>query len=110
MPYWVENIMRKGEIACNKQFLLFSQCFPQLYIFSASKCGIVWQWINNLQAEIARQYSTNYVFTTNQLINQSINQSIKFMVQIIHIHDIRKRRHETSYLVHIKVSFEYSYN
>ena len=23
----VENIVRKGEIACNKQFLLFSQCF-----------------------------------------------------------------------------------
>ena len=23
----MENIMRKGEIACNKQFLLFSQCF-----------------------------------------------------------------------------------
>ena len=22
-----ENIMGKGEIACNKQFLLFSQCF-----------------------------------------------------------------------------------
>ena len=37
----VENIVRKGEIACYKQFLLFSQCFPQLYIFSASKCGIV---------------------------------------------------------------------
>ena len=37
----VENIVRKGEIACYKQFLLFSQCFP-LYIFSASKCGIVW--------------------------------------------------------------------
>ena len=26
--------MRKGEIASNKQFLLFSQCFPQLYIFN----------------------------------------------------------------------------
>ena len=38
----VENIVRKGEIACYKQFLLFSQCFPQLYIFSVSKCGIVW--------------------------------------------------------------------
>ena len=25
--------MRKGEIACYMQFLLFSQCFPQLYIF-----------------------------------------------------------------------------
>ena len=23
----VENNVRKGEIACNKQFLLFSQCF-----------------------------------------------------------------------------------
>ena len=23
----IENIVRKGEIACNKQFLLFSQCF-----------------------------------------------------------------------------------
>ena len=37
----VENIVRKGEISCYKQFLLFSQCFPQLYIFSAWKCGIV---------------------------------------------------------------------
>ena len=39
MPYRVENIVRKGEIACYKQFLLFSQSFPQLYIFSVSKCG-----------------------------------------------------------------------
>ena len=23
----VKNIVRKGEVACNKQFLLFSQCF-----------------------------------------------------------------------------------
>ena len=33
---------RKGEIACYKQFLLFWQCFPQLYIFDASEWGIVW--------------------------------------------------------------------
>ena len=46
----VENIVRKGEIACSKQFLLFSQCFPQLYIFSASKCGIVWLWLKQKQA------------------------------------------------------------
>ena len=45
MPYRVENIVRKGEIACYKQFLLFSQCFPQLYIYSASRCGIVWEWV-----------------------------------------------------------------
>ena len=35
MPYRVENIVRKGEIACYKQFLRSSQCFPQLCIFSA---------------------------------------------------------------------------
>ena len=29
--------MRKGEIAWYKQFLLFSQCFPQLYIFNSVK-------------------------------------------------------------------------
>ena len=44
MPYRVENSVKKGEIACYKQFLLFSQCFLQLYIFSASKCGIDFVW------------------------------------------------------------------
>ena len=51
VPYRVENIARKGEMACNKPFLLFSQCFPQLYIFSASKCGTVWLWVNE-QAQV----------------------------------------------------------
>ena len=37
--------MRKWKIACYKQCLLFSYCFPQRYIFSASKCGIVWKWV-----------------------------------------------------------------
>ena len=41
MPYRVENV-RKGEIACYKQFCPLAQCFPQLHIFNASKCGIVW--------------------------------------------------------------------
>ena len=45
--YRVEKIVRKGEIACYKQFLLFSLCFPQLYIFSASKSGIMWQWVKH---------------------------------------------------------------
>ena len=29
----MENIVRKGEIACNKQFLLFSQCFLHYMAF-----------------------------------------------------------------------------
>ena len=41
----IENIVRKGEIACYKQFLLFSQCFLHLNIFGVSKCGIVWYWV-----------------------------------------------------------------
>ena len=40
--------MRNGEIACYKQFLLFSQCFLKPYIFSVLKRGIVWQWVNNI--------------------------------------------------------------
>ena len=41
VAYRVENIVRKGEIACYKQFLIFSRCFPQLgyIIFIASKRG-----------------------------------------------------------------------
>ena len=43
MLYRVENIVRKGEIACYKQFHLFSQCFPQQYIYlvdqNAALCG-----------------------------------------------------------------------
>ena len=47
MPYFdalniyipVENIVRKGEIACNKQFLLFSQCFlPYMSLIFHFKC------------------------------------------------------------------------
>ena len=41
MPHRVENIVRKGEIACYKQLLLFTQVF---HTFNASKCGIVWLW------------------------------------------------------------------
>ena len=40
--YRVENVARKGEIACYKQCLLFSRCFPELYILNASKCVILW--------------------------------------------------------------------
>ena len=33
--------MRKGEIACNKQFLLFSQCFlPYMALFFHFKCTL----------------------------------------------------------------------
>ena len=49
VPYTVENIVRKGEIACYKQFLHFSQCFPHLYIFSVPKCGIVRLRVNKVE-------------------------------------------------------------
>ena len=37
LPDWVENIVAKGEIACNEQFLLFPQCFQKLFVVDASK-------------------------------------------------------------------------
>ena len=37
----VRNIVRKGEIACNKQFLLFSQCFiPYMALTFHFKCTL----------------------------------------------------------------------
>ena len=38
----LENIVVEEENAGNKQFHFFLHCFPQQYIFSASKCDIVW--------------------------------------------------------------------
>ena len=81
MPYLVENIVRKGEIACYKQFLLFSQCFPMLYILSASKCRIVWygltissgSWMKNL---FSLWYNRNHL----DLIN--IIPTMEFMFEI----------------------------
>ena len=34
---WIENIVRKGEIARYEQFLLFPQCFQKLSVVDASK-------------------------------------------------------------------------
>ena len=42
----VDNIVRKGEIACYKQFLLSSQYFPQLYILSVSKFALCGNGVN----------------------------------------------------------------
>ena len=39
---------RKGEIACYQQFLLFSTCFPQLDIFSASKEALCGKGLNTI--------------------------------------------------------------
>ena len=37
----VENIVRKGEIACYKQFLFFSQCFlPNMALIFQFKCTL----------------------------------------------------------------------
>ena len=37
LPHRVENIVEKGEIARNEQFLLFPQCFQKLSVVDASK-------------------------------------------------------------------------
>ena len=43
----VENIVEKGEIAPDAQFLIFPQCFQKASFLDASKGVIVWEWINN---------------------------------------------------------------
>ena len=43
----VENTVGKGEIARCEQFLLFPQCFQKACFLEASKCVIVWEWVNS---------------------------------------------------------------
>ena len=62
----VENIVRKGEIACNKQFPFFSQCFlAYMALIFHFKCNlkcrlqcvsvwnslkfVVWEWVKQLK-------------------------------------------------------------
>ena len=42
----VENTVGKGEIARYELFLLFPQCFQKFCSPGASKCVIVWEWVN----------------------------------------------------------------
>ena len=44
----VENTVGKGEIARYEQFLLFPQYFQKVCFPEASKCVIVWEWVNYL--------------------------------------------------------------
>ena len=41
---WVENIVGKGEIACNEQFLRFPWCFQKL-------SGVDVSWVDELSME-----------------------------------------------------------
>ena len=34
----IENILGKGEIVCNEQFLFFPQCFQKMSVVDVSKC------------------------------------------------------------------------
>ena len=56
----VEKILRKGEIACHKQFLLFSQCFPQLYIsvMLSQNAALSGNWLTLSQTTNFRSFQT----------------------------------------------------
>ena len=64
MSHRVENIVKKGEIACYEQFLLFSQCLPHLHVFSASKlCGNgLKHLLKVIDPRLARQFRTWSIF------------------------------------------------
>ena len=47
----VENTVRKGEIACYEQFLLFPQCFQKACFPGVPKGVIVWEWVNSFTTE-----------------------------------------------------------
>ena len=48
----VENTVGKGEIARNKQFLLFPECFQKPCFPGASKGVTVWEWVKRAFGEL----------------------------------------------------------
>ena len=80
MPYRVKNIVRKGEIACYKQFLLFSQCFLQLYIFSALLCGNELKGVDKYVSHTAFANSIDSHQQTDILQNYYL-QSVSFVLK-----------------------------
>ena len=64
---WVENIVGKGEIACNEQFLLFPQCFQKACFPGASNGVVEWEWVKticilciSLQHATISRYAANF--------------------------------------------------
>ena len=55
MKWRVENAVRKGEIGCSKQFLLFPQLFQKT--FSADICGLFEKEFNGPEKEALKNMS-----------------------------------------------------
>ena len=57
---YTENIVRKGEIACNKQFLLFSQCFlPYRALIFHLKCTLTHYQMTNFTFSKLKEFADN---------------------------------------------------
>ena len=84
--------MRKGEIACYKQFLPFSQCFPQLYIFRTSKCSIVWKLVHSLPNNKFLEWSKLKAFADDKI---KVAEKLKFVLD--KVENIAGRGENTGY-------------
>ena len=76
----VENVVRKGEFACNKQFLLFSQFFlPNIALHSHFKCTLkcrlqfVSIWINLKNLSSAKELITLKEKAFESIVESSIS-------------------------------------
>ena len=47
----VENTVRKGEIACYEQFILFPLCFKKACTADTLKTRLVWERVNNISKQ-----------------------------------------------------------
>ena len=61
------NTVRKGEIACDEQFLLFPQCFQKAYFPGASKGVVVWEWVNSVLNNTILAWSELKIFSEDKL-------------------------------------------
>ena len=70
----VENTVGKGEIARDKQFLLFPQCFQKACFPGASKGVIVWEWVK-VKELVHIQLLHMYMYPYQTIMNSFTMQS-----------------------------------
>ena len=78
----MENIVRKGEVACNKQFILFSQCFlPYMVLIFHFKCTLkcrlqfvsIWTTLKFCHLVMGQLFSELKAFTGDEFTLYSID-------------------------------------
>ena len=71
---WIENTVRKGEMARYEQLFLFQQCFQKACFPGASKGVIVWEWVKEYFKPVMALLSSSACYSQSKECPGRINR------------------------------------